>query len=420
VQAPTRWRWLLESLFSQLWFRASLFSLLGVVAALAALLLEPFIPHDWPPVAGADAVDRILGILGSSMLTVTVFSLTTMVSAYNSAASNVTPRTSQLLQEDTTSQNALSTFLGAFLFSLVGIIALSTGLYGPSGRLVLFSATVLVVLVIVVTLLRWISHLSTLGQVSDSIARVERAVTRALDERVENPFLGGIAPQPMPASATPVHGEAIGYLVHVDMAALQKAAGTVGTVQVAVLPGGFVDGSQPLAWLAADDEETRDAVRRAFTVSNERNYAQDPRFGLIVLSEIASRSLSPAINDSGTAIAVLGLAVRVLARWRSAGSGQSHREIAYPRVQVPGLSTDDLFDDLFGPIARDGAGIVEVGMRLQKALGTLARGGDESICQAARYHSARALALAEGALVLESDRQRLRELASSLERLPST
>jgi uncharacterized membrane protein len=345
VKLSTRWSWLLDSVVSQLWFRASLFSVLAVLTALAAMFVEPMIPEHWPAVVGADAVDGILSILAASMLTVTVFSLTTMVSAYSAATANVTPRATRLLIEDSTSQNALSTFLGAFLFSLVGIIALSTGVYGRNGRLVLFGATLLVILLIVVTLLRWISHLSTLGQVGDTIRRVELATTSALDERLEHPYLGG-AP--------------------------------IGDTLVS-----------------------------------------DPRFGLVVLSEIASRALSPGINDPGTAIAVIGAAVRILERWREPDAGEPDGGFSFPHVQVPGLSTDDLLADFFGPIARDGASVIEVGVRLQKALATLSAVGDEMMRQASQRHSAFALEHAAGSLALESDRRRLAELAAA-QRRPST
>ena len=100
------------------------------------------------------------------MLAVTTFSLSTMVSAYSAATSNVTPRATKLLMEDSTTQNVLATFVGSFLFSLVGIIALSTGAYGDGGRVVLFASRSCVIGLIVVTLLRWIDHLSRLGRVT--------------------------------------------------------------------------------------------------------------------------------------------------------------------------------------------------------------------------------------------------------------
>jgi hypothetical protein len=62
---------------------------------------------------------------------------------------------------------------------------------------------------------------------------------------------------------------------------------------------------EPLAWTTwqpKEDEETR--LSSAFLVGPDRSFKQDPRFGMIVLSEIASRALSPGVNDPGTAIDV--------------------------------------------------------------------------------------------------------------------
>jgi uncharacterized membrane protein len=42
------------------------------------------------------------------------------------------------------------------------------------------------------------------------------------------------------------------------------------------------------------------------------------------------------------------------------------------RVHVPAIQLADLLDDWCRPIARDGAATIEVGIRLQKALGALA------------------------------------------------
>lgn len=155
-----RWRWLATRIAKRLWFRATLFSLLGVVTALLAMVFKDAVPVSLPARIGADAVDKILGIIASSMLAVTTFSLSTMVSAYSAASSGVTPRATSLVMEDATTQNALATFIGSFLFSLVGIIALSTGAYGTQGRVVLFTVTIAVVVLIIYTLLRWIDHLS--------------------------------------------------------------------------------------------------------------------------------------------------------------------------------------------------------------------------------------------------------------------
>ncbi|HRO60347.1 MAG TPA: DUF2254 domain-containing protein [Burkholderiaceae bacterium] len=410
MKSTSRWAWVIANVVRQLWFRASLFSLAAVATALLAWFVKPWIPADWPALVGADAVDGILGILGASMLSVTVFSLTTMVSAYSAASTNVTPRATRLLLEDSTSQNALSTFLGAFLFALVGIVALSTGLYGDSGRLVLFVATLLVLLVIVVTLLRWITHLSTLGQTGDTIERVEAAAKRALEGYLAQPLFGGAAkPGPLPSGGHLLLGEQVGYLLHIDVEALARAAGDDGTIHVCSLPGSFIHRSQALAWVSFDDPDRQHEVARAFSIGAQRGYDQDPRFGIIVLAEIASRSLSAAVNDSGTAISVIGALVRILDRW---SQREELPEPLYERVFVPELDVDDLFDDAFAPIARDGAGIVEVGLRLQKSLAMLAAVGDAPTRRAARRLSSLALEYAEASLKLESERARLRAAAA--------
>jgi len=76
-------------------------------------------------------------------------------------------------------QNVLSTFIGSFLFSIVGIIVLKTGAYGDRGRVVLFIVAIGVIALIVFSLLRWIDHLMQLGRVGETTDRVERATEEA-------------------------------------------------------------------------------------------------------------------------------------------------------------------------------------------------------------------------------------------------
>jgi uncharacterized membrane protein len=86
------------------------------------------------------------------------------------------------------------------------------------------------------------------------------------------------------------------------------------------------------------------------------------------------------------------------------------RRITYPGQHAAPLKSGDLFDDLFTPIARDGAGLVEVGLRLQKALATLSELGPEFREHATR-HSKEALARAAVAMQLDADMGRLRASA---------
>lgn len=409
----TKWQWVLRQFTRKLWVRASLFAFMGVLAALVSIVAAPFVPEDLAGTVGGKAVDAILNILASSMLAVTTFSLSVMVTHYSSVTSNVTPRATRLLLQDTTAQNALGTFIGSFLFSLVGIIALSTGLYGDNGRVILFAVTILVVFLIVLTMLRWIDHLSSLGRMEEPTEKVEKATQDALLVWGKSPTFGARPLGEIPALATPIYPEVIGYVQHFDLGSLDEAAEENGlAVHVMATPGTFVHPRSVLAWITdSPGEKLRDTVRDAFSVGDIRTFDSDPRFGLSVLAEIASRALSPGINDPGTAIDIIGRGVRSIAKWHAAHVPEDERELHYPNVYVPTLAADDLFEDVFLPIARDGARLVEVQLQLQKALSALADIGGPALEPCARRQSELALEHSDLGLELEGERQRVRAVA---------
>jgi uncharacterized membrane protein len=409
-----RWQWILKLFGRKLWLRVSVMALIGVATAAGGIVLAPYFPDAWTIKIGAQAIDGILNILASSMLAVTVFSVSTMVAAYSAATNNVTPRATRLLMEDQTPQNVLGTLIGSFLFSLVGIIALSTGLYGAQGRAILFIVTIGLVALIAVTILRWIDYLAGFGRLGETIQKVEEATWKAMKTRLKHPHLGG---RPTgggaPEAAWPVFAEAIGYVQHVDTAALEDCAVRADCdIFVAALPGVFADPARPVALVCGPrDEATGKSVAEAFTVGAQRTFDQDPRFGLCVLAEIASRALSPAVNDPGTAIDVIGRAVRLLSHWGSFDSSQADAEVECPHVSVSAIDAEDLLDDIFAPIARDGAGLVEVQIRLQKAFLALLQADCRELRDAARGHSVLAMRRAEAGLDQEEEKHTVRTLA---------
>lgn len=411
----SHWRWRLRKFSRKLWVRASLFALAAVATALLALAVKPYLPRGIGLGIGAESVDSILNILASSMLAVTTFSLGIMLSAFASVANSVTPRASRLLMDDTATQNALATFLGAFLFSIVGIIALNAGVYGESGRLVLFIVTIAVIVLIFITFIRWIEILRTFGRMGDAITRVEKAAHESLSTRLAAPYLGG---NPLlggiPDDAIPVMSAKTGYVEHLDMGRLSECAEAHRLdFYLASLPGAFVHPSAPLLWIKGEGTESLPfgEIEAAFIIEDHRTFEQDPRFGITVLAEIASRALSPAVNDPGTAIDILGRGVRLLSGW--AERGESER--LYPRLWVEPIRASEVFEDFFRPIARDGAALVEVQIRLQKALLALARSGVLSFIGAAKVQSREALERAESALSLETDRGLIRALSAEVE-----
>jgi uncharacterized membrane protein len=171
------------------------------------------------------------------------------------------------------------------------------------------------------------------------------------------------------------------------------------------------------------------AVRDCFLLGPARSYDQDPRFGLIVLSEVALRALSPAVNDPGTAISVMvSLTTLVVQADRAltekkaeakadeadkadtdtADTDEGKSEgIEFDRLTLPALDIRTLVADGFAPIARDSAAMLEVSVRLQKMLATIARNGSAPVALEARLQARRATERGMVALTHPDDRRQL-------------
>jgi uncharacterized membrane protein len=313
-----------------LWWRPTLWGAAAVAAAFASFLVDVWVPADWLPKLPSGVVDDLLHIMASSMLVVSTFALSVLAGAYASASSAGTPRATRLVVAEPRSQKAVAAFLAAFIFSVVGVIALGTGRYGASGRMALFVCALAVLAWVVVSFMRYIDVLSRIGLVSHTIETVERAAAKSLRKYARQPLGGARAVDAPPAGSRPILSRQTGHVQFVDVPALQELARRCdGQVHLAVRPGDLVHPAQPLAWLLwqpyAPGMPTLDdaaalaaipasdaAVREAFVIGPERSFEQDAGFGLIVLAEIAQRALSPAVNDPGTAIAVLGSQTRLL------------------------------------------------------------------------------------------------------------
>lgn len=407
-----RWLFFWRSLCRQLWVRATLYAVTGIGAALLGVVAAPWVPRQMAERLGGESIDSILTILASSLLGVATFSVGAMVTAYTAVSQAATPRVAALVTSDGEVQKALATFVGAFLYAIVAVTAINANYYGQEGRAILFVFSLAVVCLVAVRLLTWINRLSSLARVGHMIDLAEDQARKALIDQRQSPHLGGRAGHIDPAFI--VLAPKTGYVQNVDPAKLQEAAEQQDCqVEVLTLPGAYVRTGDPVAAISRPDcdDGGHEDFRTAFTIGGQRSFDQDPRFGLIVLGEIAAKALSPGVNDPGTAIQVMGAGVRVLDEWASL-LPVATQEVRYSRLWAPTVDDDDLVTDVFGPIARYGAGDVAVAVRLQKMLQKLSR-GDGALAAAAQRQSREALERAKLALTLRADVQRVKQAALS-------
>lgn len=402
----------LKSPDNRLWVKPAVGSVVAVLIAMVAAVGNRLIPAGLLPDIERSTLDNLLGVIASSMLGVATFSLSIMVAAFSSAAAGASPRAIQLVAGDADTQNAITTFISAFIYAIIANTALGLGLYGSTGRFILFVCTMGVLLYLIVTLVGWVKTLSVLGRMENTLAKLETAAVSAMRAHRRSPGMGALVAHTPPPPGQRVHADKVGYLRHIDMQTLQDQAVAASVrLHIRVRPGQLahpgttllvVEG--PPADASAFDTEV---LRSAFVLGDARSFDQDPRFGLIVLCEVAQRALSPAVNDPGTAIAAMNTITRVLV------DGSNHNEAEAPPLdrltQIP-LDPADFIHQAFDPIARDGAGVPEVQMRMQKLLSIIAGGCGGAVAMAAHEQAGISMQRALNALVLDRDKALLREV----------
>ena len=209
-------------------------------------------------------------------------------------------------------------------------------------------------------LIAWGQRIARLGRLGNLIDRLEACTREAQEPRVADPFLGGVPLVAVDAAGAGalLHADAPGYVRSVDLDALQTCAGRHGLrLQLLALPGVFASAVRPLRRVeGAPSPDVVKALRDAFDIHTRRDFAQDPRFD---------------------------------------------------RVAVPALAAQDLCEDAFLGIGRDGEGWLDVSLRVQKVLEALAASDDAGLSRAAAACSREAMARARHALPHATDRQRV-------------
>ncbi len=410
--------WLREAQ-NRLWVKPAIGSVLAVLFALLAALGNRFIAPDLLPDIERGTIESLLTVVASSMLAVATFSLSIMVSAFTSAAGQLSPRATALVAADSTTQNAITTFISAFIYAVIAKTALGLGLYGSAGRFILFASTVTVLVVLIVTLVRWVKALSKLGRMGDTLQKIETAAIAAMRSYRSAPTMGArMGGDEKAPQGRVVHAARVAYVRHIDMQALQdQAEKHEALLHIRARPGVLAHPGTVLLVVQGgregDDEIDLDKLRNAFVLGDGRSFEQDPRFGLIVLCEVAQRALSPAVNDPGTAIEAMNTITRVLV---DSKADDEHRQAAadYDRLTMLPLDEADFIDQSFDPIARDGASVLEVHVRMQKMLAVIAAQCPGALARASHRQAKTALLRGESALMLEQDKAALRAQWSAL------
>ena len=297
-------------------------SLLLVPAAwvLAALLVAPVLRRldrvigwswfDFSP----DGARAILGAFTASMLTFIVFVLSSMLIVVQLASAQLTPR----IIIRVFSSRLVKGVLGVFTFSYAYTLA-ALGRVEDRVPDLHVGVAVVLNLVCIVVFFQFVQRLATDLRPAALIQLVANHARQVFEAVYPTPFAADRPDRPagpgMPKSSAALVGPAgrSGVVMAFGPAELVRIAEEADAV-VELVPqvGDFVAAGEPLFRVAGPRPVSPDALRGCVAIGPERTLEQDPRFVFRVLVDIASKALSPAINDPTTAVQALDQLQRLL------------------------------------------------------------------------------------------------------------
>jgi uncharacterized membrane protein len=361
LQTPLPSAWRREALRTNLWLVPTLEILLAVALFAGTYALDRA-AYDgslhfpsWVISGTADAARQILTTIAAAVITVVTLVFSITIVTLTLASTQFGPRMLRNFIRDRITQITLGSFVATFVYAILALVCIGPGSHGEFVPHLSITVTMALVILDVGVLVVFIDHIAKSIQLPQVIASIARDLSRAIEAEVAPPTTD--APKTGPSlsemlvrldeDSAVVRAPSSGYLQYVSMSTLIDISSR-GHAVIRLLrrPGHFVAEGEPLAnvWPAAAAPGVARALGGAHATGPHRTLTQDLSFAVDQLVEIAIRALSPAVNDTFTALACIdwlgdGLG-KIADRWRPE---TVHRDVA-GRVRVIAVTVD--FDRL--------------------------------------------------------------------------
>jgi uncharacterized membrane protein len=264
----------------------------------------------------ADAARQILTAIAAAVITVVTLVFSITIVTLTLASTQFGPRMLRNFIRDWITQFTLGTFVATFVYAILALISIGPGSHGEFIPHLSVTVTMLLVILDVAVLVLFIDHIAKSIQLPQVIASIAGDLSRAIEADTRPPVVGELKAGPSLAEATVrleedsgvVYAPRSGYLQFVRIDTLiDIATRSHAVIRLLHRPGHFVVEGQPLAdvWPAAAAPGVARALGGAHATGPHRTLTQDLSFAVDQLVEIAIRALSPAVNDTFTALACI-------------------------------------------------------------------------------------------------------------------
>jgi uncharacterized membrane protein len=281
----------------------------------------------------ADAARQILTGIAAAVITVVTLVFSITIVTLTLASTQFGPRMLRNFIRDWITQFTLGSFVATFVYAILGLGCIGNGAHGEFVPHLTITVTLALVVGDVAVLVLFIDHIAKSIQLPQVIASIAGDLGRAIDAEAALPAEGLLKSGPslsemlarLDEESGVVRAPRSGYLQYVGIPTLiEISSRSHAVIRLQSRPGHFVVEGEPLAdvWPAAAAKEVARALGGAHATGPHRTLTQDLSFAVDQLVEIAIRALSPAVNDTFTALACIdwlgdGLG-KIAERWQPA------------------------------------------------------------------------------------------------------
>jgi uncharacterized membrane protein len=288
-----------------------IFPMLSTVVAIAAFRLLHHIELEagWVSDVDPDTARTVLGTMASALFTAIVFICSALLVAVQLASAQLTPRIIGIVFRDPVAKVSLTILAFTFTFTLAALLRITAVVPLLTARIAAYDC--LVSLGAFFYLIDHLGHALRPSGALRVVAKLGRKVIASVyPDHLSDPQHGAARDDSRVLDEEPsstITSTKDGVVLAFDVQGLTIMAQRADCV-VEMIPqvGDHLAMADPLFRVyKRSGMDTAEVLDRSVAVGQERTLEQDPTFAFRIMVDIASKALSPAINDPTTAVLAL-------------------------------------------------------------------------------------------------------------------
>lgn len=309
-----------KELIATFWFVPVLIILIAIIFSVGLVYIDGIITLPLEGlgrflfVVNVDSARSILSTISGAMIGVagTVFSITLVTLTL--ASSQFGARLIKNFMYDRLNQVVLGTYIANFIYCLLLLNAVKDGeeVFVPSLSILMAQ---IVAVANIILLIIFIHHVAVSIQADHVISNISDALSKNI--KVLFPEMMGEEPEEEDvedieavknkyAHQCKLNAPKNGYIQYIDSESiLKEAEANDALLELHYRPGDYLVEGMEMGRLYAKEELHLDIFQEQIIIGKTRKGQQDAEFSIHQMVEIASRALSPGVNDPYTAIACI-------------------------------------------------------------------------------------------------------------------